>query len=104
MRYYYHEAVIKMSKQQDFDWKLLLQEQQNSGLNMKKFCRENNISYTNFKNHKYMLKKQDTHVDLIPIKLEHQDTLKLLINGTELLVDSKMDDLSLRRILKALFS
>lgn len=44
-----------MPKAYNYNWQALLKEQQESSMNMKQFCREKDIPYGAFKNHKYEL-------------------------------------------------
>lgn len=95
---------MKMAKKHEYDWNTLLQAQQQSGMNMKRFCRENNIPYGCFKNHKYALQEKNSPIKIVSMKVEHPSTLDFKINGTEISVDVTIDDLSLKRILKVLSS
>lgn len=93
-----------MPKKYDYDWNTLLQEQQHSGMNMKKFCMVNNLPYSSFRNHKHALQEHEIPLRLVPVEVDHPKTIKLSVNETELSLDASIDDVSLRRILKALSS
>lgn len=53
MRQYDPERGAHMKK---IEWIAIIQEQQASGMSMKEFCNDRNISYSLFKNHKNSLK------------------------------------------------
>lgn len=56
--------VTTMSKSYNYDWKALIEEQQASGMNMKKFCMKNSLPYQSFKNHKYALQASNADTPL----------------------------------------
>lgn len=89
-----------MSKAYNHDWKILIEEQEASGMNMKQFCSMKDIPYHSFKNHKYVLQKESK--TFVPIKLKQSVLIDLVINGNKISLDSQMDDASLSRVLKAL--
>lgn len=94
-----------MSKKHNYDWDVLIQEQKESGMNMKKFCEYKEISYSAFKNNIYKNKMvSSSSITFIPIKKVETKQLSLTIDGHRLSLDSEMDDDSIKRILKAFIS
>ena len=62
----------------------LLEEQKYSGMNMKRFCDERNISYDLFKYYKYSIRNKDQSTSLpafIPVKQASDETLTFTLNG-----------------------
>lgn len=100
MGYYSHKEVAIVPKIYDHDWQSIIKDQQESGLNMKQYCSEKGLSYHAFKNNKYALQKKQNQ--FVPIKQETQATIDLNLNGNQISFDSKVDDLTIARILKAL--
>lgn len=86
----------------DYDWGKLHEEQQLSGMNMKKFCRDRNLPYQSFKNHKYQSVNKADAVSIVPVKREEQQRISFIINGVSLSVEASLDDEGLRKIMKAL--
>lgn len=91
-----------MPAKYNYDWEKLHDEQQQSGMNMRKFCREYNIPYQSFKNHKYQNKKQEDMISIVPVTCAEQNTISFVINGVHLSINSSLDDEGLRRIVKAI--
>lgn len=88
----------------NFDWKALLEEQQNSGMNMKEFCKEKSLPYQTFKNHKYALESQASKDGFLPMKAGTSKEVQFSLNGNVIRFDASLDDESVSRILKALTS
>lgn len=86
----------------DYDWETLHKEQQLSGLNMKRFCRERGLPYQSFKNHKYQSMKKTEEINIVPVTCEQQQKISFVMNGVSLLIDASLDDEGLRKIMKAL--
>ncbi|MGX8835652.1 IS66 family insertion sequence element accessory protein TnpA [Amedibacillus sp. YH-ame6] len=86
----------------DYDWEKLHKEQQLSGLNMKRFCRERSLPYQSFKNHKYQSVNKADEVSIVPVKCKEQKRISFVMNGVSLSVDASLDDEGLRKIMKAL--
>lgn len=90
-----------VSNAYDYDWKSLIEEQQASGLNMKAFCRERDLPYQSFKNHKRALQGDETKT-FLPVKQKEARTLCVTINGNAICFDSDTEDSDISRILKAM--
>ncbi|MGX8833553.1 IS66 family insertion sequence element accessory protein TnpA [Amedibacillus sp. YH-ame6] len=86
----------------DYDWESLHKEQQSSGMNMKKFCRERGLPYQSFKNHKYQIVNKADEVSIVPVTCEVQQKISFVINRVSLSIDASLDDEGLRKIMKAL--
>lgn len=94
-----------LPKSYNYDWKALIEEQQVSGINMKKFCREKNLPYQSFKNHKRTLQAPNPGSALfLPVKQEATKNVEFSINGNLISFDASLDDEYVSRILKALTS
>lgn len=60
----------------------MIEEQQVSGINMKKFCREKDLPYYAFKNHKQASKVIDSKTaSFLPVKQEVRKNVEFRING-----------------------
>lgn len=94
-----------LPKSYNYDWKALIEEQQVSGINMKKFCREKDLPYYAFKNHKQVSKVTDPETALfLPVKQQVRKNVEFRINGNLISFDASLDDEYVSRILKALTS
>lgn len=89
----------------NYDWRALVEEQQESGMNMKKFCKEKSLPYQSFKNHKYALESQVCSKEgFLPVKAGTSKEVQFSLNGNIIRFDASLDDESVSRILKALTS
>lgn len=104
MREYDQERNGHMKKQA---WMKLLEEQKYSGMNMKRFCDERNISYDLFKYYKYSIRNKDQSTSLpafIPVKQASDETLTFTLNGNTVSFDSKVSKDAISLIVKAMIS
>lgn len=90
-----------VSKAYNLDWKALVEEQQTSGLNMKAFCRERELPYQAFKNHKYTLQETNS-ASFLPVKQAKTDMLRVTINGNVICFEPDTKNSDISRILKAI--
>jgi hypothetical protein len=96
-------------------WLELLEQQEKSGLSQAEFCRQNNLSKSNFVYYKGTLKTKNNHslkpAKLFsPVKLTPIDSIKpaeikiILPNGFQCFIPSVMDVLQIKRLMEALLS
>lgn len=52
-----------MGKHYDYDWEKLIEQQKQSGMNMKAFCKEHQLPYQTFKSHKNTLLNGKAEID-----------------------------------------
>lgn len=86
----------------NYDWQVLVEEQQASGKNMKQFCLEKGIPYQSYKNHKRALENQSDKVSFIPVRTEKKNEISFKLNGNTLCFDASLDEAAISRIIKAL--
>lgn len=89
------------------EWIAIIQEQQASGMSMKEFCNDRNISYSLFKNHKYSLKKKGTLPSptcFVPLRQETAQSITFTLNGNTLSFDASLSQETITKIVKALIS
>lgn len=91
-----------LPKLYNFDWKALIEEQQASEMNMRKFCREKNLPYQTFKNHKHALQADPRFSLFLPVTQEHTKNIEFRINGNLISFDASLDVAYVSLILKAL--
>lgn len=91
-----------------YNWKELLEEQEASGKKMTTFCKDRNIPYYAFKNHKYKKLKEPTKKTVptfLPIVTDAKaEGIPLCIDGHKVEIPSTIDDVSLKRIMKAMLA
>ena len=98
------KGMVNMKKQ---EWMMLIQEQQRSGMNMKRFCNERKISYDQFKYYKYSNKNDDQLTSLptfIPVTQTSEKTLTFTLNGNTVSFDSDVSKDTISLIIKAMIS
>lgn len=95
-----------MPKTECVDWPKLIEEQASSGMNMKNFCKQRNISYDLFKYHKYSLrdKEETANEGFLPVTTEKLNKITFSLNGNTLSFDASIDQISLSKIVKAVLS
>ena len=87
----------------NYDWIALIEEQQASGMNMKRFCKEKDLPYQCFKNHKYALQSATSDIKtFIPVKADISHHIQFTLNGNTICFDSSLNDETISRIVKAL--
>lgn len=97
------------------EWTQLISDQQNSGLNAKQWCINNQISYDAFNYWKKQLKKTSVDQmlpDIVPLPIpqaysqvftpsELSESVSLTINGFNLELDASVPDAFLSKLIKA---
>ncbi len=105
MRYYNREVVI-VPQAEYIDWSELIEEQASSGMNMKDFCKQRNISYDIFKYHKYSLrdKAESANKRFLPVSTDASDKITFSLNGNIISCDASLNQETLSKIVKAVLS
>ena len=91
-----------MSKDSLYNWEQLINDQIESKLSMKAFCRLNDVPYIRFKNHVYSNRDSKKSVEFVPVIVDEPSVFEITINGYVLSVSSLINDESLKRIIRAI--